>query len=317
MGGSRMFLGTGGNVGASGSGGTAGGGGGGGGGGGTGGGVQGGAAGMGGNGGTNSLVPIGEIGAPCSTDADCYPLAGFTCIESTSNVEFGGGGPEGGYCTVPCSNSDECEALDGASVCGEIDPATQRGHCFGLCLAGDNPNAKCGANRAQACLAFPDAAPVGACIPMCTSDSGCGSGRFCAPGGSAVGLCVDTAPAGGGIGAPCTPQTEVTDCASGVCLTFEGAPAAGGFCTANCTYLSDFGCGRAAGTPQTTPRDTFCLQAQAVEGAPGDLGFCFELCDVAADCAQPDWVCEVFGTADVQEALGRLGQCVPPELLAQ
>lgn len=260
---------------------------------------------------------VGLIGAPCASDADCSDaVPNFTCIESTSDVEFEAGGPEGGYCTVPCRDSDDCEALDGASACGFIDPGTGEGFCIALCATGQS-NAKCGAGefRAQACVQSPTPG-LGACFPMCTSDEGCGEGRFC---GQDImtnsGLCVDTAPVGGGVGAACTPETAAADCASGICLTFSDAGVvAGGFCSASCTFGSLFGCGYAPGSPATTVRENFCLQEQDQGGSPGDLGFCFELCDVDADCAQDDWVCDAFGGADLQEFVGRQGQCVPASL---
>jgi hypothetical protein len=278
-----------------------------------------GSAGMGG-GTPEPIIPVGLIGAPCTSDADCSDAVDtFKCILSTSNAEFAGlGGPEGGYCTVPCRDTDECSALDGASACGLIDDVTGEGFCIALCLAGNNPQ-KCGDGsdfRAQACVENETAAPVGACFPFCTSDAGCGSGRFCALGGDAAGLCVDTAPVGGGIGVACDPEGEGAECASGICLTFSNTAgvAQGGFCSASCTFGAQFGCGYAPGTPETTPRDTFCLQAQLDDGRPGDLGLCFEVCDVDADCVQGDWVCDAFGSPDLQTLLGRLGQCVPASL---
>jgi len=261
---------------------------------------------------------VGLIGAPCASDADCSDaVPNFNCVESTSDVEFGVGGPEGGYCTVPCRASADCNALDGASACGFIDPGTGEGICIALCIAGQS-NAKCGAGdfRAQACFMNPQQAPLGACIPMCTSDEGCGNGRFCSLEPETAGLCVDTAPEGGGVGAACTPETAEADCASDICLTFTDQTTgivAGGFCSANCTFGAEFGCGYAPGTPETTPRENFCLQEQESmpRGAPGDLGFCFELCDADADCIQGDWVCDEFADPRLQMLLGRLGQCVP------
>ncbi len=266
------------------------------------------------------IIPAGLIGAPCTSDADCSDAVdNFKCILETSNVEFDGlGGPEGGYCTVPCSGTPDCSALDGASACGLFDDATGQGYCLALCLAGNNPE-KCGDGgtdfRAQACVENPNAAPVGVCFPFCTSDEACGPGRFCALGGAAAGLCVDEAPVGGGIGAACDPNGMGEECASEICLTFsQGGVPVGAFCSASCTYAAQFGCGYAPGTPATTPRDAFCLQEQLDGGQPGDLGFCFELCDVDADCVQQDWVCDSFPREELQTLLGREGQCVPAVL---
>ncbi len=267
------------------------------------------AAGTGAGGTSEPPVPLGGIGDPCTTDADCSTTPGFRCIPSSSNVEFGGGGPEGGYCSVPCQTSAECFAIDGASGCGLIDAATGSGYCIALCSRGPGDD-KCG-ERAQAC--YPTADPeLGACFPLCRSDEGCGPGRFCDPGG--FGLCVDAPPPGAGIGAPCTAANAVAACASDICLLFTGpgGQTVGGFCSANCTFGSLAGCGVAPGS--TAPRQAACLQAQAAGGGDGDLGYCFELCDAAADCAQNSWACRPFGDAALAVALGRRGQCVPPQL---
>lgn len=279
-----------------------------------------GAGGIGGGAGTGSggsdmtpdpTIPVGLVGAPCESTADCSTLADFTCLQSTSDVEFGGGGPEGGYCSVQCTSSDECTALDGASLCGLIDNATGIGYCIGLCPLGD-VGAKCGeGDRAQACLPIPQQAQLGICIPMCTSDESCGEGRFCDP---SSGLCADAAPVGGPVGAPCTQETQEEDCAGDICLTFsdEDDAVVGSFCSASCTYLSLSGCGY--GPESTGPRSAACLQEQATGGGPGDIGLCFELCDVDTDCIQEDWVCSPFSVAVLADELGRQGQCVPPEL---
>lgn len=271
---------------------------------------QGGSAPQTGTGGTMTAppAPLGGIGDHCTSDADCSAASGLRCILSSSDAEFRGGGPEGGYCSVPCRGSDECFAIDGASACGLIDQATGSGFCIALCTLGAGDD-KCG-ERAQAC--YPTTDPeLGACFPLCRSDEGCGAGRFCDPG--EFGLCVDAPPPGGGIGAPCTAPNAAAACASDICLIFPGPGGQTGFCSANCTVGSLAGCGFAPGS--TAPREAACLQAQSPGGAEGDLGYCFELCDVAADCTQNSWACRLFDD-DRGAALGRQGQCVPPQLAA-
>jgi hypothetical protein len=253
------------------------------------------------------------MGAPCATDADC-PAAPdgslpLNCITSTSTTEFATGGPQDGYCTAPCQATDDCQALDGLSACSGA------GYCIGLCQPGNGVNAvKCLASRAQSCIANPMNPDIGACLPMCESDAGCGTGQFCDLGKTGFGLCTTTAPVGGDIGAPCTTATEAADCKSGLCLTYQDAsnnPVAS-FCSASCTFGSLAGCGFA--DTISVPREAVCAQSQAEDGGYGDIGLCFELCDVDTDCAQAGWTCEDDLTDDGKITVGRAGICRPPSI---
>jgi hypothetical protein len=280
-------------------------------------------AGSGGGVSAGPLVSLG-VGTPCTTDTQCPTgengEAPLRCILAASNAEFGGGGPQGGYCSAACTSTDECQLIDDRAGCGLIDMATGSGYCIAICGPG-NGGLKCGGDRAQACYQrdATNAMAGGLCLPRCLSDADCGAGRFCDPGD--IGLCLDAAPAGGGVGAPCAEATEATDCASGICLTFRNpddpnGPSPGSFCTASCTFLRRDGCGQPAGS--TTAPDAACLQPRFAGGAGGDLGFCVELCDVSADCAQTadDWVCDPFDAALAME-VGRVGECIPAALLAE
>ncbi len=256
------------------------------------------------------------IGIPCTSDAQCPQdgSTGLICLLSTSNAEFGDGGPQGGYCSAPCTSTAQCQALDDLSACGLIDMATGSGYCIGLCGPGPG-GVKCGADRPQACIQRSSTdATIGACFPVCSSDAGCGPNRFCDLGAGGLGLCVDTAPVGGDVGAPCTESTQAADCKSGICLSFPDA--AGGplasFCSANCTFGNLAGCGFEE--ESAVPREAGCLQTQFATGAVGDLGFCMELCNADADCTQADWLCENF-TPALQGLIGRLGQCIPAALI--
>jgi hypothetical protein len=299
-----------------------------------------GAAGAGGSGGSNGgaagsgggapIDPIFDavdrvIGAPCTSDAECPQGPNgeslLTCILPTSSVEFGTGSPQGGYCSAACSDTVDCQALDGLSAClrGEGDAP---GYCMGLCEPGpdfeDRPAVKCDPDRAQACFQFPDNVNVGACFPVCQSDAACGAGQFCDFGATGLGLCVSAQPPGGDVGAPCTTETAETDCRSGICLTLldpETGDDAGSFCSAACTFGLVEGCGFAREQAVGT-RDAVCIRPQRDDGGGGDVGFCFELCDEDADCAQADagWVCEQDLTPQGQGLVGRLGECVPPAL---
>jgi hypothetical protein len=281
----------------------------------TGGSSNGGAAGAGPAAG-DPLFPAADraIGAPCTTDAECPTgpngEAPLICITASSTEQFGGG-PQGGYCSAACSDTEECQALDGLSACGLFDDATQRGYCIALCVPGVS-NVKCFADRAQACFDSPANPGLGACFPVCQSDAACGPGLFCDLGAAGLGVCTAAALVGGDIGAPCTRETELTDCKSGLCVELaNGAGTVSGrFCSANCTYGLIQGCGYDRVTSE--PRNALCGQAQLASGDAGDVGFCFELCDTAADCTQAGWDCVENLSADGQAAVGRLGQCLPP-----
>lgn len=253
----------------------------------------------------------GVVGRPCAANADCGP-APLLCIPSSSDAAFQSGGPQGGFCSLPCTSTVECVAVDDLAGCN-----TAFGFCLGLCTPGAG-GLKCGLERPLACL--PLTQPMsGVCLPTCTSDDSCGPGRFCDLGAS--GLCQDAPPSGGAVGAACTLATEADDCAGDICLSFlapsDGATPVGSFCTANCTFGRVDGCGfdtRSSGT-----RNAACLQPQQSDGAAGDLGFCFALCDESSDCEQSvdGWVCEPFADATLTATLGRAGRCLPVELTSE
>jgi hypothetical protein len=263
--------------------------------------------------GPEDQIPEG-VGEPCESDSDCRTTedgtALLTCITSSSNDAFGIGGPQGGYCSLPCTGNAECQAVDALAGCANL---PNGGYCIALCTPGAG-TLKCGADRAQACFqTSTDPNDIGGCFPMCTSDAACGGGRFCDFSDAGLGLCRDEAPQGGGVGAPCTTATEDVDCASGICLTMSanGMPA-GTFCSANCTFFSGNGCGYDASIGGV--REAACIQSRFTGGRGGDLGFCFEMCDVNTDCTQETWVCNLFNDVEAEMAVGRLGQCVPPAL---
>jgi hypothetical protein len=264
----------------------------------------------------DALFPAADraVGAPCTTDAECptgpngeTPLI---CITASSTAQFGGG-PQGGYCTAVCSDTEECQALDGLSACGLYDNATQSGYCIALCVPGTS-NVKCFADRAQACFESEANPGLGACFPVCQSDTACGPGLFCDLGAQGLGVCTAAPPVGGDVGAPCTPETELTDCKSGLCIELanDAGEVSGRLCSANCTFGLIQGCGYDRVTSER--RDALCGQAQTENGDVGDVGFCFELCDTAADCTQAGWECVVNLSPEGQAAVGRLGQCLPP-----
>lgn len=278
------------------------------------------AAGAGGAGDPVFAATDRAMGAPCATDADC-PVglngeAPLICIPANDTTVFITGGPQGGFCTARCQDSDDCGALDPLSGCGLFDD-TNTGYCIGVCTAGADDRLKCPVDRAQACVANPNDPPFGACFPICQSDAGCGPGLFCdLGGGGGIGLCTATTPPGGDVGAACT---AATDCKGGICLTLVDPATqqpAGSFCSGSCTLGLRAGCGFDDPLPTGVERGAICLQAQADDGNLGDVGLCFELCDVDGDCAQAagGWTCAEFNDADAESFFQRAGECLPPGL---
>jgi hypothetical protein len=280
----------------------------------------GGAAGAGGDD-LQPIFPVAAraVGAPCASDADCpvgpngeTPL---TCITAGGTEPFGTGGPQDGYCSATCRDTDECLAIDPLAGCAGIDPQTGEGFCLGVCTpAGGNIACFIDEPRAQACIPSPDDPTFGACLPMCQSDAACGAGLFCDFGRQGIGLCTATAPTGGDIGAPCTVETEATDCKSGLCLNVTDpatGEAAGSFCSASCTFGLVAGCGSDDSTPLPLP--AACGQSRIANGTLGDPGICIELCSEDADCAQAaaGWTCQPGLTPQGQQLTGQTGQCLP------
>jgi hypothetical protein len=258
--------------------------------------------------GSGPLFP-GVVGSPCATDADCAG-APVVCVQESSNTEFQFGGPQDGYCSLPCTANADCTAIDGDAACN-----TGLGYCLALCQPGVGATlVKCGAGRAQYCFPISDDGSIGACLPGCTSDAAC-AGRFCDPG--LPGLCVDEAPPGGAVGAACTVATQVADCASGLCLEYadpnDSTVTVATFCSANCTAGVANGCGFDAVSGGT--RQAACFEPRFSDGGVGDIGVCFPLCDTTADCAQAaaGWTCLPFPDPAGVAQVGRQGECVPPD----
>ncbi|HVZ33704.1 MAG TPA: hypothetical protein VG963_14835, partial [Polyangiaceae bacterium] len=214
----------------------------------------------------------GGVGLPCTTDTDC-PGAPLICVPASSDG-FGAtdpttgqtvkGGPQGGYCTLPCTGSADCQAVDGASACNQ---ALQ--YCFALCQPGSTGMLKCvdsqGAPLAQACYQLPNSTTLGACIPTCTNDAACGAGRYC---DLNTGLCVSTKPTGKAIGEACDATLTVSDCASGECAVFDTPTGTISFCSGTCTLGVTDNCGY---DPQTdAKREAGCIEPQFDNPGVGD-----------------------------------------------
>lgn len=223
-----------------------------------------------------------------------------------------GGGPAGGYCSLPCAGADNCTAIDPDSDCLAL-TATQS-VCVRTCLnqdptsLGENkcltrPDVVCLSEVALGQANFSGARQPGWCLPQCGSDEDC-PGRVC---DLQRGVCVDTRAAGLPIGEACNNNVQ---CAGGLCVA---ATPTDGFCSAPCVVGQPVGCGYG---PSATKRDAGCLGPRfggflSSEG-DGDTGFCAELCEVDADCLQASrgWVCSL--SDGVRERFGRGGTCFPP-----
>jgi hypothetical protein len=259
-----------------------------------------------GAGGSSSEEPlIPHVGRKCETDVECGD--GLRCFSSATNSFFGGG-PAGGYCTLPCEENAQCASVDNQAQCGP------GGLCLRTCLS-LNPTSleenKCLGRRDLVCksLAFMQQAEFtgsrqeGLCFPQCGSDEDC-SGRRC---DLARGICTDVAAEGAPIGAPCASDGE---CAGNRCFLLSGNESA---CTAPCVLGHPAGCGYGA---LANPREAGCATpavggVTGSEGA-GDVGLCLELCDVDTDCQQAatrGWECLPRPEA---EPFGRIGICSTP-----
>jgi hypothetical protein len=143
-------------------------------------------------------TPEAFLGTPCASDDDCSE---GVCL-SESGDDFGlGGGPAGGYCSLPCEVTEDC--LEAGAVC-----ATTPGGSY--CLKGcavEDPGV-CGRD-VSACVSL---GPAAACLPVCAADADC-QGRVC---DGELGLCVDAA------SVPPPQCTTDADCDAGSCDVAEG-----------------------------------------------------------------------------------------------
>jgi hypothetical protein len=264
---------------------------------------------------SNAITPL--VGRRCDADADCGE--GLRCYTADSNDLFGGG-PAGGYCSIPCTGDNACTAIDPQAQCVGIQ-GTQS-VCLRTCRSHDptslaenkcltRSDVVCQSEVALGQAMFTGARQIGWCFPQCGSNEDCPAGRVCDLG---RGLCTTTARAGQAIGTRC--ETGGVDCAGSLCiLRVQNADPAltEQFCSAPCVVGQPVGCGYGPSSPK---REAGCLSARfggilSREGI-GDTGFCTELCDVDADCEQAStrgWVCVESDGA--RERFGRAGICDP------
>jgi hypothetical protein len=293
--------------------------------GGSGGGVlEAGAAGSGGTAGGGGITILPDLGAACTSDADCGD--GTTCVPPDS-IDLLGAGPANGMCTIECTGDPEICTRHGALCLGN---SRLKSFCFEGCTFAQPPsgtNVKCHSRSEMACTPFYEATPVtcvddldcdpgvfciegqcslefGFCLPQCNIDSDCPSGTFCDFGSAlagGLGLCRAQQPTGLATGEACDPRA---DTCRGYCFPFSDTS---GMCMDGCTFGPPPGCGWEG--PSAGPADAICWDLLAGT-AFGDAGLCLELCDCDGDCAHPGNQCYPFQAGSgFQEYYGRAGLC--------
>ncbi len=253
--------------------------------------------------------PPPSVGAACSTDADC--VAGLTCLTAEGDGYFSLGGPAGGYCTMPCTELEQCRAVDAQASCW-LDAAICVRDCFsknpepGEAKCFDRSDVVCHSFAASGAEPFTTARQGGYCRPLCGSDADCPGNRICHP---RVGFCVELElEPKGEIGDACSVDE---DCQSNLCDIVGPL----GVCSQLCVLGQVGGCGYAASDSERPAAclNAFVQQSRFAEGI-GDLGMCREVCDVDADCRQVDagWACRPL-SAGAADFFGRPGACMPTE----
>jgi hypothetical protein len=256
-----------------------------------------GAAGQAGAGAPPSITP-GGLGDRCERDADCD--SGLAC-STAEDADFGGEGPAGGYCTLRCSATDECQSLAPGAQCVDFGGPFPAAFCMRGCDPGpaggfDFLPSKCYARSDVACSRLgADEDAVHVCLPRCGSDADCGEGLHCLPD---TGLCGKKARAGDMFFSACDPDATADTCRGG-CVDLGLSQ---GVCLEACVFGTP-GCGWDG--PGSGPAAGFCDYTTS----PGDRGLCTQLCDCTQDCRHPDTRCAALPLA-FQRALERAGQCV-------
>jgi hypothetical protein len=262
-----------------------------------------------GPGGDVPVLAAANLGKPCTATAACG--AGLICLLPTDTAIFGSGGPANGYCTAACTSADvaaACTAANGTCTNMGPDMNTPQVYCLRNCTHGM-------AGRTGKCLSRPEVActrltasdgGVGkdVCIPTCSQDSDCPTGRVC---DEATSVCVATQSAGAALGTHCEPTGTTTTCA-GRCLRIgSGTVVTASFCSRRCVFGNLNSCNW-VGTGMslaTGGAHGVCVLSGA-DSDTGDQGYCAQLCDSVADCADkadPGLSCDTTGMMTVQHGI--------------
>ena len=248
------------------------------------------------------------LGQPCAAAADCK--TGLTCVPPADKTIYGVGGPAHGYCTLPCSNDATSAAActTAGGICVDVgDGKTPLGYCMQTCTTGGAAGTtKCNDRSDVACIPLTDAngnAATPACLPVCSQDSDCPTGRKCDDG---LNICVDMVGAGKTFGSKCAydPNQMMEECA-GFCVPVAGTAAAptATFCSKGCVFGFASECGwvdKGVSLKDGAPHG-ICISL-ATAPATGDPGFCLQLCDTTADCTNqtdPGLVCDMSAAATI------------------
>jgi Cys-rich repeat protein len=233
------------------------------------------------------VLPAGDLGKGCAASSDC--TGGLTCAAPGSNM-FGAGGPPNGFCTRACGDADGgdvCGALNATCVNMSSD-ATPALFCMPNCTFGSTDRAtKCRGRDDVGCARLQDGAgaTLDVCVPMCSTNADCPSGRQCDKNN---GLCVTTAKTGSPLGTACMQGVDGgTDSCAGFCLAIGsgGTTVTARFCSQACVLGAPTACNLATGTMSLAPHGSRGGCVFSVSGANlGDVGFCAQECDTATDC---------------------------------
>ena len=273
-----------------------------------------GGSGTGGAKGDGGVVVInGTIGTACNATGDCG--GGLTCMAPGDKTIGGVGGPPHGYCTLACTDNPSATACQNAGgTCVDVSgDSTPVGYCFLNCTPGNSTATKCNGRPDVACATLFDntgMANGAACLPNCSQDSDCPTGRKC---DDSTSICVDTPNPGTAFGAHCTyDPTGMTDACAGHCLGIGGSATTiiASFCTRECVLGGTTNCNWVgAGKPLAGAPHGICLPTDTTSDI-GDTGVCFPLCDTAADCADqsdPMLVCDTSAMADIGHGVCQWG----------
>lgn len=260
-------------------------------------------AGSGGAGGAATGTAMANLGLACASDTDCGGN-GLTCLLPTAKSMYGAGGPANGYCTFACAaNTDATRCGAAGGSCIDFSPVTTQiqAFCMQSCVigtAGSLNMEKCHTRQDVACTQVQAAGAgvveIDACIPTCSRDIDCPTGRQC---DDAVAVCFDTKSAGDPLGTHCDATAMTTSCAGGCLPIGDGTTVSASFCTRLCVFGSLAACDYSGATMSLATGGPHGICALGTQDADlGDQGFCVQQCDVAADCSDktdPGAVCDM------------------------
>jgi hypothetical protein len=258
--------------------------------------------------GTDAAMTTADyLGLPCNSDRDCGTI--LNCMKATGNDIVSQGGPAGGYCSFKCSDMADAKCTTLGGSCNDLGTmAVPALYCLQSCTLGGDATTKCHARTDVACFPSTSVATsnAGLCVPTCSSDVECPTGRSCA-----FNICFDssvvTGPmglTGDPLGSHCDPSLAGTanDTCKEQCVGAVGMPPA--FCSTYCVVNSVTACNFVDKMTPLTGEHGICAPATTISGtgngAIGDVGICVQQCDKNADCLdQTDTL--VCNTTDTTE----------------